>query len=677
MANRLANESSPYLLQHAHNPVEWYPWGEEAFRRARDEDRPVFLSIGYSACHWCHVMERESFEDPAIAAIMNEHFINVKVDREERPDLDQIYMAAVVALTGSGGWPMSVFLTPQGVPFYGGTYFPPASRHGLPGFVDLLAAIAAAWRHRRADVERGGADLLEHIRKDIALAPSGELSADVLEAAYRTLKRDFDPVHGGWGGAPKFPQPMTIEFLLRTHLRTGEAQALTMATVTLTRMAQGGIYDHLGGGFHRYATDALWLVPHFEKMLYDNAQLARVYVHAWQVTGVPLFRRVAEETLDYLLREMTDSAGGFFSSQDADTEGVEGKFFVWTLDEIRDALGEKSKLFAEAYGVAAQGNFERASVLHVARDSAALAAACGLSAGEVAGLIAECRAILRAHRDQRARPGLDDKVLVAWNGLALAAFADAARAFQRDDYRQAAARAAGFILGEMQTAGGRLLRSWRRGRARCNAYLEDHACLANGLLALYEATFEPRWFVEARRCADTMLAHYRDPAGGFFDTSDDHETLVVRPKNLQDNATPSGSAMATMVLLRLAAFTGDSGYRAVAEEALRQVQDLADAYPTAFAQWLSALDAALGPQREIAIIGDPAAADTRALLAVVQAAYRPNRVVAVGPGSENSPIPLLAGRHRHGGAATAYVCQNFACRRPTTEPDELARLLEE
>ncbi len=675
MPNQLLNETSPYLLQHAHNPVDWYPWGAEALRRAREEDKPIFLSIGYAACHWCHVMEHESFEDPAVAAVMNEHFINVKVDREERPDLDQIYMAAVQAMTGQGGWPMSVFLTPAGVPFYGGTYFPPAARHGMPAFVDLLRAIADAWRNRRDEVTHSGTGLVNHIRQQSVPAAVSALSAGALEGAYRTLERQFDLAHGGWGGAPKFPQPMTLEFLLRTHLRTTERSALAMAESTLTKMAHGGIYDHLGGGFHRYATDAIWLVPHFEKMLYDNAQLARVSVHAWQVTKNPLFRRVAEETLDYILREMTDPSGGFYSSQDADSEGMEGKFFVWTSGEIHEVLGNEAALFAEAYGVTERGNFEEKNILHAAQNSQTLAERYGVSPDEVESRLAGGRRVLFEHRAKRVRPGLDDKVLAAWNGLTLAAFADAARAFSRSDYRRAAEANAAFILREMQTPEGRLLRAWRGGRARLNAYLEDYANFVDGLLALYETTFDARWFIEARRLAGEMIAHFRDPAGGFFDTSDDHETLVVRPKDLQDNAAPSGNAMAATVLLRLAALTGENRYRDVAEEALRLVQPLIGTYPTAFAQWLSALNFALSRPKEIAIVGDPAGPDTGELLETVRAAYRPNQVVAVGRPGEPAAVPLLEGRAPLDGRATAFVCENFACRLPVTDPAELVALL--
>ena len=673
MSNRLADETSPYLLQHAENPVEWYPWGEEALERAKAEDKPIFLSIGYAACHWCHVMEHESFENPSIAAIMNEHFVSVKVDREERPDLDDLYMKAVVTMTGQGGWPMSVFLTPAGTPFFGGTYYPPEPRHGMPSFPQVLTGISQAWRERRGDIERAGADLLEAVRRENAAgARDDELTTGTLEAAESRLERGFDLAHGGWGGAPKFPQPMTIEFLLRAHVRTEEPSSLTMASSTLTHMAHGGIYDQVGGGFHRYATDAVWLVPHFEKMLYDNAQLARVYAHAWQVTSAPLFRRVAEETLDYLIREMRDPAGGFYSSTDADSEGEEGKYFVWTAGEIAAALGADADLFAEAYGVTNEGNFEGKTILHVARIPQAMAAGRGERVEEIEKRLAAARLILREIRNRRVKPGLDDKVLTAWNGMALAALADASRIFERADYLSAARANAGFILREMQTPEGRLLRTWRRGRAKINAYLEDYACFIDGLLSLYEADFDPRWFTEARRLADVMIAHFSDSAGGFFDTSDDHETLPVRPKGLQDNATPSGNAMAATVLLRLGAFTGEARYRDLAEGALRMIQPLQATYPTAFAQWLSALDFALGRPKEIAIVGDPAGADTRALLRVVRDAYRPNLVVAVGSAGDGTTVPLLAGRKATDGMATAYVCENFTCQMPVTDPEALA-----
>jgi hypothetical protein len=680
MPNRLAGESSPYLLQHANNPVDWYPWGADALRRAREDDKPIFLSIGYAACHWCHVMEHESFEDPATAAIMNEQFVNVKVDREERPDLDQIYMTAVVALTGHGGWPMSVFLTPAGVPFYGGTYYPPAPRHGMPSFQQVLRAIAGAWTQRRGEIEQSLAGIMQVLERDM-VAPAGgaqnahALSVGALDAAYTALQKQFDLAHGGWGGAPKFPQPMTIEFLLRTHLRTGERSALAMATSTLTHMAYGGIYDHVGGGFHRYATDAVWLVPHFEKMLYDNALLARAYTHAWQVTRDPLFRQVATHTLDYVARELADPAGGFYSSQDADSEGVEGKFFVWSRAEIDDVLGAAAPLFGDAYGVTERGNFEGHNILRRAAPTDALVERHGMSADEVEARLAQARQVLYEQRRARVHPGLDDKVITAWNGLALAAFADAARVFDRDDYRRLAADNAQFVLGALRTGGGRLLRTWRRGQAKLNAVLEDYACYADGLLALYEATFDEQWFVAARALADVVVARFGHPAGGFYDTSDDHESLVVRPRDLQDNATPSGNAMATFVLLRTAALTAEALYRDAAEAALRAIQPVAANHPTAFAHWLCATDFAVSKPKEIAIVGDPARADARALLDVVGKPYRPNQVVAVGLAGARSAIPLLDGRAPIDGRATAYVCENFACRLPVTDSAALTSLL--
>jgi hypothetical protein len=545
----------------------------------------------------------------------------------------------------------------------------------MPAFVDLLHAIADAWQNRRDEITQSGMGLIKHIRQQTAQEAVAALNAGALEAAYRTLERQFDMTHGGWGGAPKFPQPMTLEFLLRTHVRTGERSALAMVESTLTRMAHGGIYDQLGGGFHRYATDAIWLVPHFEKMLYDNAQLARVYVHAWQVTKTPLFRRVAEETLDYIMREMTDPAGGFYSSQDADSEGEEGKFFVWTPDEIREVLGGDADFFADAYGVNERGNFEGKNILHVAQNPQPLADRYGVTRDEVEMHLAPARRALFERREERVRPGLDDKVLAAWNGLALAAFADAARVFSRHDYRRAAEASATFVLREMQTPDGRLMRAWRGGRVRLNAYLEDYANVIGGLLALYETVFDTRWFVEARRLADEMIEHFHDPAGGFFDTSDDHEMLVVRPRDIQDNATPSGNAMAATVLLRVAALTGEGRYRDLAEGALRMVQPLAGTHPTAFAQWLSALDFALARPKEIAILGDPSAAETRALLQVVVGAYRPNQVVALGRPGETPSVPLLEGRVLLDGRATAFVCEGFACRLPVTDPEALASQL--
>ncbi len=663
MPNRLMHETSPYLLQHADNPVDWYPWGAEALAKARAEDKPIFLSIGYSACHWCHVMAHESFEDERTAAILNEHFISIKVDREERPDLDHIYMTAVQVLIGAGGWPLSVFLTPTGRPFYGGTYFPPVRRYGMPSFTDVLEAVVRGWRDRRAELTASGDRLVEIIEQQSTMSQArGAASAgrETLTLAFQNLVRPFDWTHGGWGGAPKFPQPMALEFLLRYHHTSGDPQALQMVEKSLEAMARGGIYDQLGGGFHRYSVDARWLTPHFEKMLYDNAQLPRVYLHAWQVTGQPFFRAIAEETLDYVLREMTDPAGGFYATQDADSEGQEGKFFVWTPAEIRAVLGTAANAFMAAYGVTERGNFEGQNILEFVGDVDRRAE------------WAEARHKLFAAREKRVRPGRDDKVLTSWNGLMLAALAEAARVWGRDDYRQAAERNADFLLRELRCDDGRLLHTWKDDAARQNGFLEDYAHLIEGLLALYQATFAPRWYAAARELAEAMIAHFSDPQGGFYDTSDDHETLIARPRDLQDNAAPSGNALAATVLLKLAGLAGEPRYAELAHESLRRVQPLLAQFPLGFGQWLIALDYALARPREIAIVGDPAADDTQALLEAAATGYRPHQMVAVGISAD---VPLLKGRQPLDGRATAYVCQDATCRPPVTDPVELAALL--
>jgi hypothetical protein len=697
--NRLAGETSPYLLQHAHNPVDWYPWGAEALARAKALDRPIFLSIGYAACHWCHVMERESFEDEATAAQLNEGFVAVKVDREERPDLDAIYMDAVQALTGSGGWPMSVFLTPDGRPFYGGTYFPDTPRHGMPSFRQLLTGIAEAWRDDRARVEATADRVTAAVRAEARTAPAPApaasavigglvgpdgrtplgrpappaIDAALLDRATAGLAATFDPVHGGWGGAPKFPAPMTIEHLLRRFVRAGDTRALAMAERTLEAMAAGGIHDQLGGGFARYSTDGEWLAPHFEKMLYDNAQLARAYLHAWQVTGERRYREVAEDTLDYLLREMTVPEGGFAASQDADTGGHEGATYVWSAAEVRAVLGAEAPLFAAAYDVTSGGNWEGQTILRRVSDDAELAAAEGQTADEVAARLARARERLFARRVERSQPARDGKVIAAWNGLALAALAEAAAALGRDDYRAAAERAAGFLLGVLHGPDGRLRRSWKDGRALHGAVLEDHADLAEGLLALYMATFEERWFVTARELAEAILARFADPAGGWFDTAADHETLVARPKSTTDNATPSGGATAATVLLRLAALTGDGRLRAAAEAALSSVAPLAGRYPGGFGQWLVAADLAAYPIDEVAVIGAPTDPDRAALVDVLRTGFRPGVVIATAEGqaAATSAVPLVRDRPAVDGLATAYVCRGFACLRPTTSPAAL------
>ncbi len=684
MPNRLAGETSPYLLQHANNPVDWFPWGPDALARARLLDRPIFLSIGYAACHWCHVMERESFEDEPTARYLNDHFVAIKVDREERPDLDQVYMAAVQAMTGAGGWPMSVFLIPDGRPFYGGTYFPDQPRHGMPSFRQVLEGVDRSWREQRGEVEAAGGRLVQGlIDQARAQAGADDPTSALLETATAAIEASFDPVNGGWGRAPKFPQPMTIEYLLRRHAATGDARPLAVARRTLDAMADGGLRDQLGGGFHRYSTDAHWLVPHFEQMLYDNAQLARVYVHAWALTGDERYRAVATGTLDYMVRELTTDDGAFAASQDADTDGIEGLTFTWQAPEIREVLGEDAALFSTAYGVTDDGNWEGVTILSRVVSDPELADRYGLAEVDVGVRLASARARLLAWRGGRPQPARDDKALAAWNGLAIAALAEASVALRVADppaaasYGVAAERAAGTVVDGLLTPDGTLRRSWKDGRAVGNGVLEDYAHLADGLLALYEATFDERWFTTARGLMDRVLARFADQAGGFFDTADDHERLVTRPKDVQDNAVPSGNAMAARVLLRLAAWTGEGLYRDAAEQAMRTVVPLVARYPTGFAQWLSAMDLALAPAVEVAIVGgadDPA---TAALIWEAQRGYRPDQVVSVAPYADGSAVPLLRDRPRIDGRPTAYVCRGFACRLPVIDPDALAVHLRE
>ena len=681
-ANRLAHETSPYLLQHAHNPVDWYPWGTEAFDLVRRQDKPVLLSVGYSACHWCHVMERESFENDEIAALMNRLFVSIKVDREERPDVDQIYMQAVQSMTGRGGWPMTVFLTPDGVPFYGGTYFPPVDRHGMPAFPRLLQSIADAYRRRRGEVVEAGRQLVQTMGQAERLTGSATLlSQDVVARAYLGLAGEFDERDGGLGQAPKFPQPMTWEAVLRVWRRTGDARAIAMLRRTLTRMARGGIYDQLGGGFHRYSVDGQWLVPHFEKMLYDNAQLASLYLHGWLATNDSEYRSIAEETLDYVLREMTHPAGGFYSAQDADSEGVEGKFFVWSPDEIRATLGDPAlaKVALAYWGLDDGPNFEGHSILFVPRDPSAVAESLGMTPQALAAAVARARSVLLPARERRVHPGLDDKVLASWNGLTLSALAEAATALGRADYLAAAVRNAEF-LGSQMVRDGRLRRSWKDGRARITGYLEDHSMVGAGFLSLYEATFDRRWLDESRRLAEEALRLFWSAEREiFFDTGHDQEALVVRPRNLFDNAVPSGTSVAIEWLLRLAVVLGEERYETVALKALRPMADLMQRHPSGFGRYLSALDFHLGPVAEVALVWRPG--DERGvapLRATVFGRYQPNRVVvgaAEGaPGADG--LPLLAERGTVNGRAAAYVCRNNVCQLPVTEPEALARQLD-
>ena len=685
MSNHLANETSPYLLQHVDNPVDWYPWGEEALQLAREQDKPILLSIGYAACHWCHVMAHESFEDEETAVYMNTHFINVKVDREERPDLDAVYMSAVVAMTGQGGWPMTVILTPDGKPFFGGTYFPPTPRYGMPSFRQLLASIVQAWETRRADIDKNAAEIAGHIGRKLALEGGQALTPALLDRAVQQIGQTFDKMRGGFGGAPKFPPSMTLEFLLRYHLQDGQLHdggetALSMAELTLQKMAYGGMYDQLGGGFARYSTDADWLVPHFEKMLYDNALLARVYLHAWQVTENPLYRRIVEETLDFVVRELRHEDGGFYSSYDADSEGEEGKFYVWQPEEVEQVLGEDADLFMLYYDVSERGNWEGKSILNVPRDPAQVTKMVQMEPDEMEARLAAARQRLYDVRAQRVWPGLDDKVLTAWNGLMLAAFAEAGRALKRPDYTEVATRNAMFLQETMWTENGRLLRTWKAGGAgesalaKYNGYLEDYAYLADGLLALYQTTFDDRWFVWAGELAELMLTHFADEEhGGFYDTSDDHEKLVHRPKDVQDNATPSANAMAAQVLLKLSLYTGNRNHWDIAEQAISALYEAMAQHPTGFAHWLSAAAFILSEPREVAIIGDHGLADTEALIDAVFDRYRPDLVVAVG--GSGKKIPLLKDQKFIDGKATAYVCRRFVCQQPVTEPEALAAQL--
>jgi hypothetical protein len=683
MANRLADETSPYLLQHKDNPVDWYPWGEEALKKARDEDKPVLLSVGYSACHWCHVMERESFEDEETARMMNEHFVNIKVDREERPDIDSIYMSAVQALTRHGGWPMTVFLTPDGTPFYGGTYFPPVPSRGMPSFQQLLLSLADAYENRRDEVLRSAESVRDYLRASTGTAiPKAEATGtEILDRAAASLLSQLDRRFGGFGGAPKFPQAMNLEVLLRHHHRTGDRAALDGVEISLRGMANGGIYDQLGGGFARYSVDEYWLVPHFEKMLYDNALLSRLYLETHLVTGDPFYRRIAEETLDYVLRDMTSEEGGFFSAEDADSEGVEGKFYVWTPDEIEAALDpEDAQLAARYWDVTERGNFEGKNILHIPRPPEAVAAEFGLPPEELWEHMVGIRDRLFAVRERRVRPGRDEKVLAAWNGLMLRSFALAARVTGREDYREVAVKNATFLLDKLKED-GRLHRSYKDGRARFNGYLEDYAMVADGLVALYEATFETRWLIEADSLCDAVSELFWDEEKrAFYDTPADHEELVTRPRDVYDNAAPSGTSVVTEVLLKLALLLDRNDYRQRAEDVLEELSGGMEKIPGAFGRLLCALDFSTSESREVAIVGDPDAPDTKALVETVYEGYLPNKVVAGhDPGDEEAAglIPLLAERPTRDGRATAYVCVQYACKAPTTEPEELARQLAE
>jgi uncharacterized protein YyaL (SSP411 family) len=676
--NRLVDETSPYLLQHAHNPVDWYPWGEEALERARREDKPILLSIGYSACHWCHVMERESFEDEEIAALMNEHFINIKVDREERPDIDEIYMAATLALNnGQGGWPMTVFLTPELEPMFAGTYFPPRNRHGMPGFDTILRGVARAWREHRETVRGRARDFTESLRHSFAEAPAGVLGEAELRAALAQYAQAFDDQYGGFGGAPKFPPSVGLSLLLRLHRRFGDPQALEMVRKTLESMAKGGIRDHIGGGFCRYSTDRRWLVPHFEKMLYDNALLARAYLEGFQATGEESFARIAAETLDYVLREMTAPEGGFHSSTDADSEGEEGKFFVWTPDEIARVLEpHEARCFNAYYDITPGGNWEGVSIPNAPRPFEDVASQLGLAADDLDTTLAAARGKLYQARQERVKPALDDKILTAWNGLMIGALAEGYRVLGDARYIEAAERAAGFLLAALSREDGGLFRSYRAGEARFNGYLEDYAYLSEGLIDLYEAGGTTRWLREAERLLDRALADFLDEeSGAFYSTARDHEALILRYREGGDGATPAANAAAASALARTSYHFDRPELRQTAARAIEAYGAAIARFPRGFAKSLCVVDFLLEPPTEIVLVGRRASADREALRRAVAECFLPNRVQAVvdpDGAIDADGLPLIRDKTLVDGKAALYVCRNYTCAAPITDPGAVA-----
>jgi uncharacterized protein YyaL (SSP411 family) len=683
MPNRLASETSPYLLQHKDNPVDWYPWGPEALQRAKAEDKPIFLSIGYSACHWCHVMEHESFENNEIATLMNEKLINIKVDREERPDLDHIYMNAVQIMTGRGGWPMSVFLTPDLEPFYGGTYWPPRGRMGMPGFIQVIAAIDEGWRTRREQVNEQAARMTQHLREfEIGQRSEAGPSLELLQTAAAKLQREFDSLHGGFGAQPKFPHSMALQFMLRMWHRTGREGLLAMVRLNLDKMAQGGIYDHLAGGFARYSVDDRWLVPHFEKMLYDNALLAGAYLDGYLATGEADYARVVRETLDYVLNYMTDEQSPFHSTEDADSEGEEGKFYVWTPDEVKQVLGEEcGERFCYVYDVSKTGNFEGKNILNLPKTIEQCAKLKGWDLEPLQAALAESRRKLLEVRDRRVRPGKDDKVLVSWNALMIESMARAAGVLDEPRYLQAATRAAEFILREMSRDDGRLLHCWRHGQAKLDAYLDDYAFLINSLVTLYEADFDERWIDEAVRLADIVLKHFADnEKGGFFYTADDHERLVTRNKEMDDSAVPSGNSMAATALLRLGKLTGRADYMDAAGSVVGLAVGVMDRMPLGLGQMLLVADMLLGPMPEIVILGDKIGHDTAAAISDLRKRFIPRRVVACRSPQETSGSatldPVFSGKELQQAEPTVFLCDNFACQSPVSGNEAVTELWE-
>jgi uncharacterized protein YyaL (SSP411 family) len=677
MSNKLIHETSPYLLQHSENPVDWFPWGDEAFERAKSEDKPIFLSIGYAACHWCHVMAHESFEDPQTAEFMNEHFVNIKVDREERPDVDSIYMDAVVALNGQGGWPLSVFLTPMGQPFFGGTYFPPHRRFNMPSFREVLENIQQEWVNNRERVEQISAQLTQHVQSRPNLQPDRQdLEVAALDSATEQLFKGFDWKFGGWGSAPKFPQASTIELLLQRYQRNKDRLALDMAKHVLSSMAQGGLFDQVGGGFHRYSVDEKWLVPHFEKMLYDNATLLLVYLHAWQLTGEQDYLEIVEKTLGFLFREMRNQHGGFFASLDADSDGEEGKFYIWTTDELRAALREGAdyELASEVYSLAEGPNFEGANILFRTGSTNEIADKLGVESETLRSHLKKINEDLLDARTERARPAADDKIITAWNGLLLVALAESARAIHNERYLKAAQELARFLVANLKTETG-WKRTWRVGTAKNRANLRDLAAVGLGLLTLYETDFNPDWYREVEEIADDVLASYPDPDWGFYDTHIDQSDLISRPKSVQDTPISSGNSLAVRLLLRIYSLTGDGRYADAAGQAVQVMQSVASRHPTAFSGWLIALDYAIGPQLQLALLGDPQKAEFKRFLKAVDSRYLPFLTRAGGKPDRPTAPKILEDRPMIDEQVTAYFCEGFVCNKPTNSVEELTRQL--
>ncbi len=684
MPNRLAAETSPYLSQHQDNPVDWYPWGPEALERSRKEDKPIFLSIGYSACHWCHVMAHESFENDDIAALLNEKFINIKVDREERPDLDQIYMNAVQIMTRSGGWPMSVFLTPDLKPFYGGTYWPPDARMGMPGFTQIIHGVDDAWQNRRQAAMEQAEQLTEHLQQlEIVPRSSGGIDQDLLTSATDGLERDFDSVHGGFGTQPKFPHAMALRFMLRMWRRTGRESLLDKVRLNLDKMARGGIYDHLAGGFSRYSVDAQWLVPHFEKMLYDNALLTDTYLDGFLATGDANYARVVRETCDYILGYMTDACGGFHSAEDADSEGVEGKFYLWTPEEIQQVLGaEAAERFCHVYNVTDGGNFEGKNILNLPTTIEAAARLKGWDLHTLERELSDSRHRLLAVRDHRVRPGRDDKILLAWNALMINSLARAAGALDEPRYLDAAATAARFILTDMSRDDGRLLHCWRDGQAKLDAYLDDYAFFIDSLVTLYEADFDESWIDHALRLTEIVLTHFRDPdAAGFYYTADDHEQLIARNKDLYESSIPSGNSLMATAMIRLGKLCGRGDLLQAAADTVQMAAGLMQRAPSGVGQMLVAADMLQGPFYELVIVGEPDDEATRFVVSDLRKRYLPHRVAALRApgraGASSALDELFAGKSAEDGQPALFICENFTCSSPVAGSGDISRALAE